>query len=188
MKGMKEPELPPRRIIFKGSKLDLALQPLPLADGSISTREVVVHRGAVALLPMLDNDHVCLIRNFRHTIAQTLLEVPAGTLEAGEEPAITASRELQEETGYSAARVTHLTSWWVSPGVMTEQMHLYLCEGLTAGTSAHQPDERIEVVVTPWSDAIEMAMDGRISDAKTKLAILWFERHRHARGPGRILD
>ena len=90
-----------RRVIFRGLKIDLALQAVELADGSRADREVVVHRGAVALVPMVDEEHVCLIKNHRYAVGKTLLEVPAGTIDPGETPAQTAERELAEETGYS---------------------------------------------------------------------------------------
>src|SRR3954447_14897572 len=107
-----------RRVIFRGRKIDLALQSVRLADGSMAEREVVVHRGAVALVPMVDRDHVCLVKNHRYAIGKTLLEVPAGTIDAGESPDETAVRELAEETGYRAGRFSRLTEWFVSPGVM----------------------------------------------------------------------
>ena len=124
------------------SKLDLALQSVQLADGSTAEREVVVHRGAVALLPMVDRDHVRLVKNFRHAIRQTLLEVPAGSIDEGETPDRTAERELAEETGFRAGRISSLHDWFVTPGVMTERMFLYLCEDLVPGPTDHQPDER----------------------------------------------
>jgi ADP-ribose pyrophosphatase len=166
------PAPPSRRLIFKGRKLDLALQTVVLADGSTAEREVVIHRGAVALVPMVDADHVCLVKNDRYTIGRTLLEVPAGTIDEGETPDETARRELAEETGYQAGRQTFLREWFVSPGVMTERMFLYLCEDLKPGPSNLQADERLETVVVPWAEALEMARDGRIQDAKTLIS-LW---------------
>lgn len=167
-----------RRVIYRGRKIDLALQSVRLADGSSSEREVVVHRGAVALVPMVDRDHVCLVENGRHAVNRTLLEVPAGTLDEGEAPDVTAVRELREETGYVAGRVTKVGEWWVSPGVMTERMYLYLCEDLTPGPTEHQPDERLKPVVVPWSEALARVRDGRIEDAKSMLAILIADRLR----------
>ena len=82
------------------------MQPVALADGTIAEREVVVHRGAVALVPMVDRDHVCLVENERYAVGKTLLEVPAGTIDPGESPDQTAARELAEETGYRAGRIT----------------------------------------------------------------------------------
>ncbi len=170
--------LPERRVVFRGHKVDLALQPLRLADGSIVEREVVLHRGAVALLAMVDDDHVCLVENGRYAVGATLLEVPAGTLEPGEPPEVTAARELREETGYVASAIEPLGSWWVSPGVMDERMYLYRCTGLTLGPTSHQADERLVPVVVPWDEAVRMVVDGRIDDAKSMLAILIGERLR----------
>lgn len=166
------------RTIYRGTKLDLALIPLTLADGTVATREVVVHRGAVALLPMVDDDHVCLLWNHRYSVGKTLLEIPAGTLEPGEPTDVTASRELEEETGYTARRITKLRSWWVSPGVMSEEMHLYLCQDLVPGPTSHQPDEELKPIVVSWAEAVDMAMDGRIEDAKTIVSILYYDRLR----------
>src|SRR6185312_9027094 len=125
-------------------------------------REVVLHRGAVALVPMVDEDRVCLVRNDRYAVGKTLLEVPAGTIDPGESPDATAGRELAEETGYVAGRIVRLREWWVSPGVMSERMYLYLCTDLRAGPTRHQPDERLEPVVVAWDEAMAMVRDGRI--------------------------
>ena len=169
---------PDRKVIYEGKKIDLALQQVRLADGSYQDREVVVHRGAVTLLPMVDTNLVCLIKNFRYSVGETLIEVPAGTIDPGETADSTAPRELTEETGYTASKITKLVEWWVSPGVFTEKMTLYLCEELTAGPSDHQPDEHMENWVVSWEEAVAMVMDGRIHDAKTMFAILYFDRLR----------
>jgi ADP-ribose pyrophosphatase len=162
-----------RRVIYRGRKIDLALQTVVLDDGTTATREVVVHRGAVALVPMVDADHVCLVENHRYAVGRTLLEVPAGTIDPGETPEETASRELVEETGYRAGRIVRLREWFVSPGVLSERMFLFLCEDLQPGPVQHQPDERLTPVIVSWDEAMRMAQDGRIEDAKTLLA-LWF--------------
>jgi len=169
-----------RRVIYRGRKVDLALQPIRLADGSVADREVVVHRGAVALVPMVDRDHVCLLKNYRYAVGRDLIELPAGTIDAGETPDSTAPRELAEETGHRAGTITRIAEWFVSPGVMNERMHLYLCEDLSPGPTDHQPDERIEPLVVPWVKAVAMALDGRIEDAKSRLAILLCDRRRQA--------
>ncbi len=167
-----------RRLIYRGKKIDLALQPVVLSDGTTRDREVVVHRGAVALVPMVDADHVCLLHNLRYAVNKTLIEVPAGTIDPGETPDSTAPRELAEETGYRAGTLTRIAEWWVSPGVFTERMYLYLCEDLTPGRTEHQPDEHLEPIVVPWHEAVQMVHDGRIDDAKSMLAILICDRLR----------
>jgi ADP-ribose pyrophosphatase len=171
---------PERRVIYRGRKIDLALQQVRLSDGSLKEREIVVHRGAVALVPMVDDHHVCLLQNFRFAVDTNLIEVPAGTIDPGETPDSTAPRELTEETGYRAGRITRVTDWYVSPGVMTERMYLYLCEDLTPGPTEHQPDEQLRPFVVPWDEAVRMALDGRIRDAKSILAILVCNARRNA--------
>ena len=170
-----------RRVIYRGKKIDLALQPLLLSDGSVKEREVVIHRGAVALLAMVDQDHVCLQRNDRYSVGKTLIEVPAGTIDPGEGPDETAPRELAEETGFRAGKVTRIAEWWVSPGVFTERMYLYLCEELVAGSPEHQPDEKLENLVVTWDEAVAMVLDGRIDDAKTIVSLLLYDRLRNNR-------
>jgi ADP-ribose pyrophosphatase len=169
---------PVRRVVFRGLKIELALQGVVLADGTSAEREVVVHRGAVALVPMVDQNHVCLVRNDRHAVGETLLEVPAGTIDEGETPDQTAERELAEETGYRAGRITRIRDWFVSPGVMTERMFLYLCEDLQPGPTDHQADERLQTVILSWDDALAMAHDGQIQDAKSILALMISDRLR----------
>jgi ADP-ribose pyrophosphatase len=167
-----------RRLIYRGRKIDLVLQAVPLADGTHAEREVVVHRGAVALVPMVDREHVCLVENERYAVGKTLLEVPAGTIDVGESPEQTAERELREETGYRAGSIRRLRDWYVSPGVMTERMYLFLCEDLQPGPAHLEPDERIRTVIVPWEQAIAMIEDGRIEDAKSMLALTICDRLR----------
>jgi ADP-ribose pyrophosphatase len=161
-----------RRVVYRGLKIDLALQPVPLRDGTTVEREVVLHRGAVALVPMVDSGHVCLLRNRRYAIGRTLLEVPAGTIDLGEDPDTAAARELTEETGFRAGSIRRVREWFVSPGVMNERMFLYLCEDLEPGPSDHQPDEELENVIVTWDEAMAMVRDGRIEDAKTMLSLM----------------
>jgi ADP-ribose pyrophosphatase len=165
-------------VVFKGRKISLALQAIRLRDGTAAEREVVVHPGAVALVPMVDADHVCLVRNHRYALDKTLLEVPAGTIEPGEAPELTAARELQEETGYAAGRIEQVGQWWVAPGWATERMFLFRCDQLQPGPTAHTLDERLEPLLVSWQEALEMIDDGRIEDGKSIAALLICDRLR----------
>ena len=147
-------------------------------DGKLHVRETVQHPGAVTILPVLDDGRVCLIRNYRVAVDQTLVELPAGTLEPGEDPAVTAKRELTEETGYRAASIEKLGEFYMSPGILNERMHLYVARGLQPGPAALEPGEQIETFVVPWADAMRMALDGTIQDAKTLVGLLSFDRIR----------
>lgn len=170
-----------RRVIYQGRKIDLALQEVALSDGSTRELEVVEHPGAVALLPIVDADHLCLLRNRRYAVGATLIEVPAGTMVEGESPEATAARELTEETGHRAGRIVPMGSWWVSPGLFTERMHLFRCEELVAGDARPELDEALEPFVASWDEALAMVADGRIEDAKSMLAILLGQRWRLGR-------
>ena len=149
------------------------------SDGVERPREVVRHPGAVCIVPILDHDQpgaqrVCLIRNERVAVGQKLIELPAGTLEPGEDPRDTAARELAEETGYRAGRVEPLAEFHTSPGILDERMYLFLAADLTAGDRDLQPGEEIENLVVPLSEAMAMVRRGEIVDAKTLVGLLWY--------------
>lgn len=139
-------------------------------------REIVEHPGSVTIVPMVDEDHVCLIRNFRIGVEETLIELPAGTREAGEAPMATARREVLEETGYRATSVEPLHAFWMSPGILNERMHLFLARGLTKARQNLDPGEDIEPLVVPWEAALAMADEGRIHDAKTLVGLYYCDR------------
>jgi ADP-ribose pyrophosphatase len=143
--------------------------------GRTVERDIVRHPGAVTIIPMVDDNHVCLIRNFRIAVEETLLELPAGTLEPDEDPQTTATRELLEETGFRAGRIRELTTFYLSPGVMDEKMRLYLATDLVSGDPQREAGEQIENHITPWHDALAMVRDGRIRDAKTIVGLLLYD-------------
>ena len=124
------------------------------------------------------SERVCLLRNRRPNVGDTLIEIPAGTLEPGEAPEHAAPRELAEETGYQAARWRKLVEFFPSPGVLSEKTHLYVAEGLTAGAMRPERDEELEPFDVPWKEAVSWALDGTIRDAKTLVAILLWDRLR----------
>jgi ADP-ribose pyrophosphatase len=174
-----------REVRHAGSYLTLHLDTVADADGEPHSREVVIHPGAVAMVPLLDDGRVLLVRQYRHAAGEILLELPAGTLDraedgATEEPASAARRELMEETGYDAADWQLLGRFFTAPGFATEEMHLYLARGLTAvaGYAGPATDERLDVVPIDWAVALQMAERGEISDAKTLVGLFWADRLR----------
>jgi ADP-ribose pyrophosphatase len=146
------------------------------SNGHTVTREIVEHPGAVVILPLLSTGEVCLIRNFRVGIDQALIELPAGTLERGEEPRETARRELIEETGYVAGRIDPLPGFWMSPGILTERMHAFVAHDIQPGESAREIGEEIENQVVTWSVALAMIERGEIQDAKSIATLLMYDR------------
>jgi len=150
------------------------------ADGSRHSKDVVRHPGAVAILPILDDGRLCFVEEFRVAVQERLVELPAGTLEPPEAPEKTALRELAEETGYRAARIEHLTTLCMSPGILDEKMYVYAATGLTPGTMALEAGEDIRVRHLTWQEALEMVRDGSIRDAKTVAALLYYDAFRRA--------
>ena len=148
-------------------------------DGRELSCQVVEHTGSVAILPLVDDEHVCLIRSRRLTVQRTLIEVPAGTREPDEEPIETARRELKEETGYQAARFDELSAFYTSPGVLSERMHLFVASELTPGEPRREENEEIENLVVSWNEALAMLDRGEIEDGKTIIALLAYDRLRH---------
>jgi ADP-ribose pyrophosphatase len=157
-------------------RVEEVAQPVP---GGSRPRQVVRHPGAVAILPLVDDDHVCLIRNFRVAVETTLLEIPAGTLEPNEPPEHTAARELIEETGYIAGRLDKLHSFLLSPGILDERMHLFVARDLKLGPTARQEGEDIENLVVTWQEAMALVERGEIQDAKSLVGLLWWDRVRN---------
>jgi ADP-ribose pyrophosphatase len=172
----------PREIIFRGRKIQVALDTTTLPSGETVQRDVVLHPGAVAILPLVEKEQVCLVRNHRPIIGETLLEVPAGTLEPNEPPEAAAARELAEETGYRAGRWRKLAEFVPSPGVLSERTHLFLAQDLTSGRLQLEKDESLEPQLMTWQEAVARALDGTIRDAKTLIAILLWDRLRGREG------
>jgi len=137
-------------------------------------RQVVVHPGAAAVLPVMTGDRALLVRQYRHGPGQRLLEVPAGTLEPGEPPEACARRELEEEAGYRAGRLVPLGPFYPTPGISTEIIHLFAAAELVQTQAHPEADEDIEVEVHPMDEVVRMIADGRIRDGKTIAAVaMW---------------
>jgi ADP-ribose pyrophosphatase len=144
--------------------------------GSPASLSFIKHPGSVAILPVVDDEHVCLIRSRRLTVDKTLIEVPAGTREPNESPLETAVRELTEETGYRADQFRELIAFYPSPGITNERMWLFVATGLTAGEPAREANEEIENLVIRLDDARAMVASGEIEDGKTIIALSLYGR------------
>jgi len=169
-----------REIVYTGRRIRVAIDTRTAPDGSVIRRDMILHPGAVVILPVLDRDHVVLLRNHRFVIGETLWEVPAGTREPDEPLEDCARRELLEETGYAAAKWRSLGFVYASPGVLDEKLHLFVAQELTAGTARPEADEELEAVTVRFDEAIRMCLAGEIKDAKTITALLLWDR---LRGP-----
>ena len=145
------------------------------ATGRAITRDVIRHPGSVAIVPILDDGRVCLIKNHRVSVDETLIEIPAGTMEPPEPALDCAFRELIEETGYRAATMKKLASFFPAPGILDEEMYLFVGLGLQDGDPAREAGEQIENHVVTFSEAKSMIFDGTIRDAKTIVGLLLYE-------------
>lgn len=158
--------------LYSGRLIGLRRDKVELPNGRTSTREVVVHPGAVAVVPLLDDGRVILVKQYRYAIGKTLMEIPAGTLHPNETVEECALRELREEIGYTAGKLEHLTSIYVAPGYSTELIHVFLATNLTPESGETDEDEFIEPLALPIEEAISQINEGKIQDAKTVAALL----------------
>jgi ADP-ribose pyrophosphatase len=165
-----------KQVIYDGKKVRLELHHLANDAGDRVKKEVIVHPGAVVILPFLDAENILLIRNRRYTVGEILIELPAGTMEKGESPMNAAGRELQEETGHLAGRLKPLGNVFASPGIMTEKMYLFAAYNLEKTRSALEADEEIGVSAVTFDRAIEMIQFGQIKDSKTIATLLMYDR------------
>ena len=155
--------------IFKGEVLSLKLDKVKMPDGTVVEREVVEHKGAVGIVPILGNGKVVLVTQYRHPTGDVLLEIPAGKLDEGEDHYKCALRELEEETGYKADKLTKLAVFYTTPGYSDELFYLYLTDSLTQGVMNREGDEEqdLEVVLLDLDEALALIPSGKIKDGKT---------------------
>jgi len=159
-------------LIYEGRVVRLRIDTVRLPDGSTHKREIVEHRGSVAVVPQLEDGRIVLVRQFRQATGKVLLEIPAGTLDAGESPDECASRELREETGYVAESIERLFSCYMAPGYSSERMHIYHASELREAVQQTEEDEFIHVVKVPFGEVLRMIEEGEIEDAKTICGVL----------------
>ena len=157
--------------LFDGRILNLRVDKVVFDDGIQATREIVEHRGASVIIPLLENNHVLLVRQYRYAVGKELLEIPAGTCDVGESPENCAKRELQEETGYTSDDLEKVLECYVAPGYSTEKIYFYLARSLKKAERDPDEDERISVEQISLSEAISKVRTGEICDAKTICAL-----------------
>ncbi len=169
---MRDVEVLERRQIYPGRVVNLNVEKVVLPNGRVAEVEIVRHSGAVAVVAVDERDDLLLVRQYRHSIGDWLLEIPAGKLEPGEDPLACAGRELAEETGFRPGRLEALGPIWPAPGFSDEKIWLYLATELEVGTQALEADEVLSVVRVPVPEALDAARDGRITDSKTICALM----------------
>lgn len=158
--------------IYEGHILSLRVDTVELPDQKYSKREIVEHVGAVGVVAITEDGQVVLVRQYRKAVEKSLLEIPAGLVNASEEPGQAAKRELQEETGYTCGRLDFMTEFYPSPGFSTEKIHLFLARDLVQGEVNRDDDEFLELESMPFEEALRKVYLGEFSDAKTMLALL----------------
>lgn len=167
------PDLIATERVFEGRVFDVRIDRIRYPDGAEYRLDIVEHAGSFAILAMPGAGELVLVRQYRHAAGRALWELPAGTAEPGEDPAAGAARELQEETGFRAARWRALGTVYMTPGFCTEVMHFFAAEELSPGVQSLDEDERIEVGTFSCESAWRLVASGEIADVKTVLALLW---------------
>lgn len=169
---MNEPKLLKQDAVFKGRRFQVRVDRVVEPSGMEASREIVAIDNAVCVVARPGPDAVILIRQYRHAAGETLLEIPAGAIETGEDPRDAAIRELEEETGYRAEKMVERGGFWTTPGFTTEYMYLYEATGLTKTQINPDDDESIETDIVTSGEALRMIEDGRIRDAKSIIGLL----------------
>ncbi|GEK34451.1 NUDIX domain-containing protein [Kurthia sibirica] len=165
--------------IYKGRIINVKIDEVQLPNGKTSTRELVEHPGAVGIIPITADNKLIVVEQYRKPLERSIVEIPAGKLEPGELPEVTAVRELEEETGFGANRFTYLQTIATSPGFANEVIHLYIAQDLydIEEPASLDEDEFVELMAITLEEAEEMIADGRIFDAKTVIAVMWMRQN-----------
>jgi len=162
--------------VYDGSFLDVRKDIVNLPDGNTSTREWINHPGAACIIPIMPDGKLALIKQYRYPVQSTMIELPAGKLDVGEKPEVCAIRELEEEIGYLADKLTFVTKIHPAIGFANEEMWIFLAENLVKSQINTDHDEFVELIPTSIEDAVRMVWNGAITDVKTIIGILWAER------------
>lgn len=166
-----------RTTLYQGKVIRLIREVLR-ANGRTIVRETVRHPGAVVVLPVLPDGRLVFVRQYRRAVGRRLLELPAGTLTPGERKHVCARRELIEETGWKPSRLTRLGRFYAAPGFISEQLTLFLADGLTQVGACPEPDEDVRPVVLTLAEALAKVASGGICDAKTIIGLLCYDRRK----------
>jgi len=158
--------------VFNGNIINVKVDKISDQHKKLMVREVVEHKPAVAIVPIDDDDNVIMVRQYRHPTSLNLLEIPAGIIENGEEPDVTALRELQEEIGYTSTNLRLLGGFWTSPGFTDEYMYGYVARNLVKSHLPADEDEDISVETIPISRIEQLIKLGEIQDAKSIALLL----------------
>lgn len=163
--------------IFTGKVISLQIDDVELPNGKTSKREIIKHPGAVAILAVTDDNKVIMVEQYRKSLEKTIVEIPAGKLEPGEDPELCAKRELEEETGYGCREMELLISFYTSPGFADEIVHLYIAKGLEKKENAASPDEDefVNLMELTLEEAELFLKEKKIYDAKTAYAVQYLQ-------------
>lgn len=162
--------------VYEGRILNVRNDTVALADGRSARREIVEHAAVVAIVPLDSDGNVVLVRQYRLPAEEVLLEIPAGGVDDGEDIEAAAQREMQEETGYRAGTLGRLAGFYVSPGYVTEFIHVFLATDLVEDSIPGDDDEQIEVVRIPLAEALRLIETGEIKDAKSIVGLMLASR------------
>jgi ADP-ribose pyrophosphatase len=163
--------------IYSGKVISLQVDEVELPNGKIAKRELIKHPGAVAIIAITDENKIVMVEQYRKALEQTIIEIPAGKLERGEQPDVCAKRELEEETSYECESLELLNSFYTSPGFANEIVHVFLAKGLTKMEDAAglDEDEFVNLMELTIGEALQAIEDKKIYDAKTIFAVQYLQ-------------
>ncbi len=170
--------------IYEGKILNLRRDTVELPNGNTAKREIVEHAGGVCVVAIDREDNLLMVSQYRHPFEREVLELPAGKLLPGEDPAVCGRRELKEETGYEAGQYEFLCELLPTPAYDTEVIRIFFATDLSYGEQELDPDEFLDVIKVPFDQALQMVLDNRIKDAKTQIGIL---KYKLLRDSGQLL-
>jgi len=164
------------RLVYDGKLLKVRSDTVRLPDGAAAEREYIEHPGAVAVIAVTDAGELVMERQFRYPLSRDMIEIPAGKIEPGEDPLVTAKRELREETGYTAAEWAHIATIHIAIAYSNEHIEIYLAKRLTQEKAKLDDEEFLEVFTLPLAAALAWVREGKITDSKTVAGLFWAEK------------